>query len=48
MFDTIEVKRLEKIPGVSYPPPTDWVLSGAGFNQKTTLPVLEDLFVFTP
>lgn len=47
-FDSVVVSALERRPGVIYPQMTTLQVRGPGFNQNNRLPVLKDLFVFSP
>jgi hypothetical protein len=48
MYDTVQVSKLSRESGISYPDRADLVLSGPGFNIPNRMAVLEDIFVFTP
>jgi len=47
-YDSVVVSGLNRKPGVRYPSMVNLTVSGPGFNNSKRLPVLEDLFVFSP
>lgn len=47
-FDTVTLSQLKRKPGVKYPSQAKWVVRGPGFANSKRLPILEDVFVFSP
>jgi hypothetical protein len=48
MYDPVQVSKMVRQSGISYPNRTELVLSGPGFDHPDRMAILEDVFVFTP
>jgi hypothetical protein len=47
-YDSVVISGLNRKPGVRYPSMVNLTVRGPGFDNSKRLPVLEDLFVFSP